>query len=164
MDLSYTKQVCLEVIKGGFILLGVVVGGGYLNQVMERFRRNQDVLADVTKRRYQALISLLEEIGKYDHAVTMLAAQLVLGNDEKMRPRRVRIVLASYQKAHAAVLAHQYLVGVDIAEKAHKFIEELAIQAHKSIFEDADRDVQLERVREARGALTNLLPSAWMVD
>ena len=172
MDLPFIKQVCLEIIRGGFILLGVTVGGGYASRALEKYKSQQAINSDLRKRQYDALGVLLDALAKLEHDATNLCvtAKITAGECEKdgkeCEERRNNLHQRSLELVNAfqaVCTAQSFFVGASVAKMAHEFAEELFCQMFTSIEEpetddEAATTKHRKRLDNLRQPLQELLP------
>jgi hypothetical protein len=156
MSLAFSEQLCLEGIKGLFLVMGVVLGGVYANRVLERFKSEQAISADLRKRQYETLAELLRALATVETTFNDWHSHVKHGREEEAAAAREALEKA-HGAAEAAVDRAGYLLGDEIGNQAITLLD---------FFTDSETHPPLKlldeahyvRLTELRGPLIALLP------
>jgi hypothetical protein len=163
--MTFNEQVCLTIVDKLLVAAGIVIGAFYVAKRIEAFKREQDVLAEVRKRQYDATLNVFEALGKFEYAVWIVFD--TSGRDKTLFDAAAR----EYTAALATINQNAYLVGRDTTRTAIDVIQHLmrycqeyaaAVLAGASPGgskpNEAQQDQFLKKLNELRDPLLRLLP------
>ena len=129
--MTFNEQACIEIIKGCFVVLGLIIGGGVLTRAVERFKGETATLGDLRRMQYEALGRLMAALGQHETAFDTLSAAL-----ENALPKvEIDQLQARCARARVSTLevvnSTEYLVGLTVAHDAISLASFINDNAHK---------------------------------
>jgi hypothetical protein len=158
--MSFDEQIYLEVVKGGFLLLGLLTGGWVVGRAVEKFKREQETLGDLRRMQYEALGRLMRALARFETAFELLhhKNELHRKDGEVISDEELDAATREYEAADEAlrltINAEFYLVGADAANVAIEVSNHYLAHLHDEELDDAFE----ETVSELRAPLLALLP------
>lgn len=154
MPLTFNEQVCIELLKGCFILLGVVIGGVYANRALERFKSEQALHTQLRRQQYDALSALLGALARVETAFDDWHDHASHGRDEAARARE--LLASAHGEAETAVDVASYLLGDVIGNQAIALLN--FFTEREAVPPSPLDDDHYEKLTELRAPLIALLP------
>jgi hypothetical protein len=134
--LPYNEQVCLEVLKGCFTVLGLAVVGGVVGRTMEKYKAEQAISTDLRKRQYEALGEIITALGKAEAAYEYLHHLKATGADLSLTTNADEEFTRVHLEAHRVLRSGQRLVGKDAENAASDILNFLATCGDELRFRD----------------------------
>lgn len=123
--MTFGEQVWLEVIKGVFLTVVVGLGGFIASLALERYKRVQDVRAEVTKRQYSALLALFESLMTYEKKIMRKAFDSRAGRQgQGPDPEAERWMGEQLNEGEWAAVAQGLLLGPEVTKDALNFVQQ----------------------------------------
>lgn len=158
--MSFNEQVCLEIIKGCFLVLGVGLGGYAASKALERYKRDQELRAEVTKRQYTAVLELFESLMKFERAITGRAFEL--RKDRRGQgpdPEVERWMGEQLNQGEWVAAAQGLLLGPEITGDAIRFVHQVYRVALKLLAWDMDLSAENAELNALRLRLASYVPN-----
>ena len=168
--MTFNEQVCIEVMKGCFLLLGVLSGGWVVGRSIERFKQEQATIGDIRRRQYEALSTVMAALGVAQNAAERLTLSHSPPEDDVVWTAEERqAILAEWtsalRSADITIRSGVYLIGQEAASAANGVRNHLydailscATAGQELLARDPLDDAFYEKLVELRAPLLALLP------